>query len=83
MSFLDSPEAEALKQHIATCMKNDPPAENCGALVLMSWMSRHLTQEQFTVLERVEREVGETESTQWLMMILGASRPESRFTAVA
>ncbi len=84
MSFLESQEAEELKNHIATCMKNDPPEENCGALILMSWMARHLTRSQFATLERIEREVGENESTAWLMLILGTARPEgSRFVAVA
>lgn len=84
MSFLDSPEAEELKKHISLCMKTDPPPDNCGALVLMSWMSRHLSPEQFTVLERIEIESGETEATAWLMLILGTTRPEgSSFVAVA
>lgn len=84
MSFLESPEVKSLQQHITLCMKNDPPAENCGALVLMSWMSRHLTPSQFSILERIETEVGETKATSWLMLILGTSRPEgSSFVAVA
>lgn len=84
MSHLNSEDVEALKSHIEMCMKYDPPPDNCGAFVLMAWMSRHLTPEQFKVLESIETTVGEMEATAWLMLILGSSRPEgSSFVAVA
>ncbi len=84
MSFLESKEVLELQQHLTQCMRNDPPAENCGALVLMSWMSKHLTRQQFSILERIEIEVGETQATAWLMLILGSSRADgSSFVAVA
>lgn len=84
MSHLNSTDVEALKSHIEMCMKYDPPPDNCGALVLMAWMSRHLTPDQFKVLESIETTVGEMEATAWLMLILGSSRSEgSSFTAVA
>ena len=76
MSFLESSDVEALKRHIMECMKTFPPPDNCGALTLMSWIGRHLTNPQLALLETIESAVGEKDATEWLWMILGASRPE-------